>query len=118
MSWFIGYYQSKSGRRPVEDFIDSIDKKAQAKVARTLDLLEEFGIQLGMPYARHLEKDLWELRIRQAGNRYRIIYFLVTGKEFILLHGFMKKTGTVSRKDIEVADRRRNEFLSGRKQGI
>jgi hypothetical protein len=29
-----------------------------------MDLLEEFGIGLGMPYTKYLEKQLWELRIR------------------------------------------------------
>jgi len=42
--------------------------KSRARIARTLDLLEEFGIELGMPYVRFLEKQLWELRIRWEGT--------------------------------------------------
>jgi len=101
----------------VEEFIDSLDAKSKARVARTLDLLEEFGIQLGMPYARHIEKQLWELRIRQARNRYRIIYFIATARTFVLLHGFTKKTGAVTRADIETAARRRHDYLSRRGEG-
>jgi phage-related protein len=82
-----------------------------------LDLLEEFGIDLGMPYAKYLEKQLWELRIRLGRNRYRIIYFLVTGKTFILLHGLAKKTDGVPRADLEIANKRRDDYLSRRKQG-
>ena len=99
----------------MEEFIDSLDVKSGARVARTLDLLEEFGTSLGMPYARHLEKQLWELRIRQGRNRYRIIYFLSTGETFVLLHAFTKKTSAVSRQDIEVAERRMHEYLSRRR---
>lgn len=118
--WRIEYYQSQSGKCPVEDFIDSLDAKSRARIARTFDLLEEFGTDLGMPYAKHLEKQLWELRIRQARSRYRIIYFLAIGKTFVLLHAFSKKTSAVSRKDIEVADHRREEYLSrgGRTNGL
>jgi phage-related protein len=113
--WNIEYYQSESGKVPVAEFIDSLDAKSRAKIARILDLLEEFGIDLGMPYARHLEKQLWELRVRQARNRYRIIYFLAIGETFVLLHGFTKKTGAVPRADIEMAEYRRNDYLSRRR---
>lgn len=102
--WNIEYYQSGTGKVPVEEFIDSLDAKSRTRIARTLDLLEEFGISLGMPYARHLEKQLWELRTRHGRNRYRIIYFLITGQTFILLHGFTKKTGPVPKSDMEMAE--------------
>ena len=115
MLWNIEYYQSGAGRSPVEEFIDSLDAKSRARIARTLDLLEEFGISLGMPYARHFEKQLWELRIRHGRNRYRIIYFLYTGQTFILLHGFTKKTGPVPRADMETAESRRDDYLSRRR---
>ena len=113
--WNIEYYKSGAGRSPVEEFIDSLDAKSRASIARTLDLLEEFGIKLGMPYARHLEKQLWELRIRHGRNRYRIIYFLYTGQTFILLHGFTKKTGPLPRADMKIAESRRDDYLSRRR---
>jgi len=113
--WSIEYYQSETGKSPVEDFIDSLDTAVKARMARTLDFLEEFGVELGMPYAKHLEKQLWELRVRQGRNRYRIIYFLATGQTFVLLHGFTKKTGPVSRSDMDMAKRRRDDYLSTRR---
>ncbi len=113
--WNIEYYQSEAGKVPVAEFIDSLDTKSRARIARVFDLLEEFGINLGMPYAQHLEKQLWELRVRHGRNRYRIIYFLATGETFVLLHGFTKKTGPVPRVDIETAKRRRDDYLSRRR---
>ena len=113
--WNIEYYKSGAGRSPVEDFIDSLDAKSKAGVARAFDLLEEFGISIGMPYARHLERQLWELRVRHGRNRYRIIYFLGTGQTFILLHGFAKKTGPVPRADMDIAESRRDDYLSRRR---
>ena len=115
MSWSIEYYQSGNGKYPVEEFIDSLEAKSQARIARTLDLLEEFGIELGMPYAKYLEKQFWEVRVRIGRNRYRIIYFLYTGKTFILLHGFSKKTDVVPRADINIAESRRDDYLSRRR---
>jgi phage-related protein len=77
MSWEIEYFETGKGRCPVQEFIDSLDTRSKAKIARTLDLLEEFGIKLGMPYAKHVEGDLWELRTRAGSNQYRIIYVSV-----------------------------------------
>lgn len=102
----------------MEEFIDSLDAKSRAAVARTLDLLEKVGISTGMPFAKHLEKQLWELRIRHGRNRYRIIYLLASGQTFILLHGFIKKTGPVPRADIEISENRRDDYLSRRRKGI
>jgi phage-related protein len=115
--WRIEYFQSATGRSPVEEFIDSLDDKSKARVARTLDLLEEFGVNLGMPYAKHLKAQLWELRIRHGRNRYRIIYFLYIGQTFVLLHGFNKKTGPVPKDDLEIAEKRKDDYLS-RRQNI
>jgi phage-related protein len=112
--WNIEYYESAAGKRPVEEFIDSLDAGSQVRIARTFDLLEEFGIRLDMRYARHLEKNLWKLRVRQGRNRYRIIYFSHIGQTFVLLHGFAKKPGTVPRADIEIALNRRDDYLSRR----
>jgi phage-related protein len=114
--WDIEYYQAPDGRYPVKEFIELLDIKAKAKIARTIDLLEEFGIKLGMPFAEHVEGELWELRIRLANNRYRIIYFLDTGKVFIMLHGFVKKTKRISKNDLEIAKKRLHDYMSRRRQ--
>jgi phage-related protein len=86
-------------------------------VARTIDLLEEFGVDLGMPFAEHVEGKLWELRTRLANQRYRIIYFLHASRNFIMLHGFVKRTEKISRSDLEIANRRLNDYMSQRRHG-
>lgn len=110
--WEIEYYQTEKGRFPVAEFIDSLDAKSRAKIARTLDLLEQFGVNLGMPYTKYLEKQLWELRTQYSRNRYRIIYFLASTRTFVMLHGFIKKSGPVRRRDIEIAINRLDDYLS------
>jgi hypothetical protein len=69
MAWEIEYFGTAKGKCPVQEFIDSLDARSKAKIARTLDLLEESGIKLGMPYAKHVEGDLWELRTRVGSNQ-------------------------------------------------
>ncbi len=113
--WEIRYFESATGRSPVKEFVDSLDARSKASTARTLDLLEQFGTELGMPFAKHVEGDLWELRTRAGTNRYRIIYFLFTGGAFILLHGFAKKSGRIPQRDIRTARDRKAEFLKRRR---
>ena len=110
--WEICYYETARGSYPIQEFIDRQNAKTKAKIARTIDMLEQFGILLGLPYAKHIEGDLWELRTRLENNRYRIIYFLSTGRNFILLHGFVKKTGKIPPKELKIARNRRDAFLA------
>lgn len=48
----------------IEKFIEFLEKPTIAKVLRTIDLLEDFGPQLGMPHSKKIEDGLFELRIR------------------------------------------------------
>jgi len=38
--WEIEYYETRRGKCPVQEFIDYLDNRAKAKIARTIDLLE------------------------------------------------------------------------------
>ena len=91
----INYYVDERGRKPVEEFIDSLDPKMRAKVFGRLELLEEYGPALGMPFVKHLSDGIYELRTAQGGNITRILYFFVVGKRIVLTHGFVKKTQRV-----------------------
>lgn len=113
--WQVEYYEAANGHIPVREFIEALNIKERAKVARTIDLLEEFGINLGMPHAEHVEGELWELRARLSSNRYRIIYFLDTGQAFIMLHGFVKKTQKIPKSEIKIANKRLRDYISRRR---
>ncbi len=75
------------------------------------DLLEESGIDVGMPHVKPLEDKLSEIRIRVDKNAYRIIYFLHTGQKFVLLHGFQKKTQKTPIKEMKLAKKYLTDFL-------
>ena len=67
----------------VERFISSLSKQAIAKVLRTIDLLEEFGNQLGMPHSKKVDAGLFELRIR-GQQEIRIFYAFHKGTAYLL----------------------------------
>ncbi len=110
--WKVKAYESLNGDIPVEKFIKSLDDKTRLKISRTLDLLEEFGLEGASPHVKKLTgTSLWELRILGSDN-IRIFYITMTGKIFLLLHGFKKKKQKTPPKEIKLAEERLKEYQS------
>jgi len=112
MTWKIVSYQDEQGRQPVNDFVADLPQKDQARIYWTLDLLCELGLSLKMPYARPVAGRLWELRTQSGRNIYRIFYFAHTGRRFVLLHAFQKKTRKTPRTELSIAERRLTDVLT------
>ncbi|MFC1615767.1 type II toxin-antitoxin system RelE/ParE family toxin [Patescibacteria group bacterium] len=90
------FYGNIIFNQSIERFIESFEKSIIAKILRTVDLLEKFEHQLGMPHSKKINKDLFELRIR-GKREIRIIYSFYQNK-IILLNAFIKKESKNSTK--------------------
>ncbi len=82
----------------VEKLLKSLNPKELAKAIRIIELLEEFGHDLGMPHSKHLSGQLLELRIR--GKREIRIFYCFHKNEVFMLHAFIKKTQKTPQKEI------------------
>ncbi len=111
MAWEIVFYQDNRGKEPVIEFLDSLALSDRAKVTRLLRLLAQFGVLLKEPYTKQIKGKLRELRITGKTGNTRILYFGVTGRKFVLLHGFIKKTAKAPIQEIETAQRRMEDFV-------
>lgn len=111
IKWSVVFYVEDSGSIPVEEFLNKLDNKAQARFIDSIERLRQRNIQAREPLVRHLQGKLWELREESHGNIYRIIYFFFTGRRIVLLHGFQKKTQSTPSREIKVAARRMLKFL-------
>ena len=85
----------------LEQFIKNLEKPTIAKVLRTIDLLERFGHDLGMPHSKKIGDQLFELRIR--GKQEIRILFTFHKQAAVLLHGFIKKSQQIPLKEIALA---------------
>lgn len=113
--WKIVYYETSQGKSPVFDFIGGLELKARTKISNTLDLLKEFGTKLGSPHAKKLTgTELWELKAI-GSDSIRILYIVVIGKSFLLLHGFQKKKQKTDRREIKTAGYRLRDFKTRQK---
>ncbi|WP_414639644.1 type II toxin-antitoxin system RelE/ParE family toxin, partial [Actinocrinis sp.] len=69
----------------VEEWYGKLDDTRRAQAYMHFELLEEMGISLGMPYARQLNGQLWELRFYCGGVQQRVSYWIAPGRRIVLL---------------------------------
>ncbi len=101
-----------SGRVPVKDFIEEQAVEVQEKIFSDLVRLVQFNVQLGSPYVEKVEgRDFWVLRTKVRGNIYRTCYFAHTGKKFVLLHAYQKKSQKAPKKELDIAEERMSDYL-------
>jgi len=115
-------YEKTDGKMPVMDFIQGLEIKKQAKIAREIDLLKKFGNELHFSHVDTIKgekyKDLKELRIKFASNIFRIFFFLPKNNLVILLHGIVKKKQKSPKKELDVALERMKEYLRRKENGM
>ncbi len=112
-AWKVILYRDKDGKYPVQEFLGGLGKVARATVLRDVGLLRQFGLTVGSPMVKPISgvRKLWELRSKTADGAVRIFYVAITGKRFVLLHGFIKKTQKTPPSELAVARKRLAEVL-------
>ena len=92
MNFNIEFYRDKESKRCyIEEFLDSLDTKSRVHTLRNIQLLSDFGYSLREPYSKNIDDGIFELRIKQSSNIYRVLYFFYKDKNIILTNGFIKK---------------------------
>jgi len=111
----IRFYRTESGACPVEGFLDALSGKQAQKVAWVLQLIEDMEV-IPVQYFKKLVNtdDLWEVRVQAGNNIFRLLGFLDGGKLVVLNHGFQKKTQKTPKKEIQLAEVRKKDYLKRR----
>jgi phage-related protein len=108
MTWEVLFYITPGGQPVVQKFIDDLPEISRTRITRNIDLLEQYGTQLGMPHARPMGGGLLELRVRGKQD-VRVFYAFVKGRRIYLLHGFVKKRQATPKREIDIALKRKTE---------
>ena len=77
------FYVSSSGVEPVRDWLLKLDKTDRVIIGQDIKTVE-FGWPIGMPMARKLSSDLWEVRSDISNGRIARVIFTI-GKSPIKL---------------------------------
>ncbi len=92
----------------VDAEITALPKDMLAKLVRVSELIEAVGLQ-SLPHdmVKHLESELWEIRIKAASGISRAIYVTATGQRVVIVRVFVKKTQKTPRRELELAREQR-----------
>lgn len=94
----------------VEFFVKQREK-VQDKITWTLELIEYLE-KIPETYLKHLENThgLYEIRVKQGSDIFRIFCFFDKGKLIVLANGFQKKEQKTPKKEIEKALKIKKEY--------
>lgn len=85
----------------LRNFIYSQEKSSISKFTRLTDLLEEYDKRLGMPYSKHIQDNLYELRIR--GQQEIRVFYCFQPDKIVFIHAFVKKSKKTPPQEIKTA---------------
>ena len=109
----IHFYKDKDGRSEPLEYIRELASKANKssriklhKIQDYMGILQKHGTAAGMPYVRHVEGNIWELR----PLRDRFMFAAWDGSGFVILSRFMKDTQKTPKKQIDKAKRLFDDF--------
>ncbi|MDR1701412.1 MAG: type II toxin-antitoxin system RelE/ParE family toxin [Sporomusaceae bacterium] len=108
----VQFYAKVNGTEPAKEFLESLDTKMFAKIIRVIDILRTAGTMVREPYSKHLDDGIFEIRAQSGTDISRVLYFFVVGCRIVLTHGFSKKTPKTPAKEIALAKKYRDEYLS------
>ena len=95
----------------MEEFLDVLTSKQAQKIAWVLQLIEELEV-VPTQYFKKLvnTEDIWEVRIQQGGNIFRLLGFFDGATLIILTQGFAKKSQKTPLDEIRLAESRKRDY--------
>lgn len=99
-----------------EKFFIKQRDKVKDKIIWTLDLIEEIP-RVPETYLKHLENTdgLFEIRVQQGSDIFRILCFFDQGQLVVLANGFEKKTQKIPKQEIKKAQKIKDEYENEKK---
>jgi phage-related protein len=94
----------------VRSELESLPIDMQASFARISELIKHVGLSnVQEPYVKHVEGQLWEMRLRGRDGIARAVYVTATSRRVVVVRVFTKKTHKTPRREIELALKRSKE---------
>ncbi len=103
------FYSTSQAREPVREWLRGLPREERRVVGIDLQRLE-YRWPVGMPLSRPLGGGVQELRSSLPGGRIARVLFFVDEEHLILVHGFIKKTQTTPKQDLDLARRRKRDW--------
>ncbi|MGA2400113.1 MAG: type II toxin-antitoxin system RelE/ParE family toxin [Syntrophobacteraceae bacterium] len=109
MEWTIEYYS-----QAVEGLIMDMPAGIKARYYAISNRMKAQGPNLGMPYVKPLGGGIYEIRAKGPEGQGRVFYCTIRVQTIIILHGFIKKTQAIRKRELDIARRRMREVKNER----
>ena len=97
----IYFYKTEQGNEPVREWLQQLSSADKKRIGEDIKTVQ-FGWPLGMPLVKHLDGDVWEVRIVLSKRIARVLFVLETNS-MVLIHGFIKKQQKTLKADLDLA---------------
>ena len=98
------FFANESGTEPVRQWLRDLPKVDRVCIGE--DICDvEFEWPVGLPICRPLGNGLYEVRTNLK-DRVARVFFGIEGDQMVLLHGFIKKSQSTPKPDLDLARQR------------
>ena len=105
----VAFFQTESGREPVREWLKSLDDKEKLLTGTDIKTVE-YGWPIGMPACEPLGKGLFAVRTNLSTDKIARVVFCIHEGRMILLHGFIKKSQRIPKKELDLALKRKSQL--------
>jgi phage-related protein len=108
MTWKVTFFSSKV-REDTLQFPDGV----LANLLHILEMIEQFGPNLGRPHTAPMGAGLFEIRAKGKEGIGRSLFCTVKGNEVVILTSFVKKSQKTPQQELDKAYSRMKELRNG-----
>lgn len=105
MTWKITFYSEK-----VEQQTLALPPGILTNLLRIIELIEEFGPDLGRPHTAPLDHGLFEIRAKGKEGIARSVFCMLKGREIVILITVQKKDNKIPKRHMDTARKRMKEI--------
>lgn len=103
------FYKTSSGKMPVREWLLSLSKDDRIEIGGDIANVE-YHWPVGPPTCKPIGDGMFEVRSRISNGRIARVLFFTKSDQMYLLHGFIKKTTKIPKRDLDLARNRKKEM--------
>jgi phage-related protein len=103
------FFKTESGNEPVREWLKDLPKEDCKTIGADIQTVQ-YVWPVGKPLVDNLGEGIWEVRSR-LGNRIARTLFAIVDEEIVLLHGFIKKQQKTPQDELDLAKKRKKQYL-------
>ena len=107
------FYRTSDGKKPVGDWLNSLDDERAQSVAAGIRFFEEYpNAVVPKKFFEKVSEFIWEIKCHHGREQFRILGFREEDTVVIAVVGLAKKTQQLPDQEVDLAEARRKDHLA------